>query len=434
MSGCTSRTCGTMACRSGSPGFITFRPGRDVAGRTGEIARGAVPEDRRSPQGGEIEIWGDGKQTRSFLYIDECVKAVRRLMASDFTGPVNVGSEEMVSINRLAGIDHGHRGKEARHSPHSRADGGARTKFRQRSNTGAARLGPGRPLRRAWRRPMTGLPIRSQRRARYQSRSPANQRWKPLFILGSSLDPCSYSCFCSGAIPRKPHISLRRRGSGLFGDWRIRNRRGDLPLLRRRRMRRSDCRRCNYSRQKREVTGQRLLAGPQSVRTGGDELSSGSAGLRLETRWQRRQGDGLLRYPGYGVQRLSPGVSHKRRAPGYLALRSVIRPCSSGCCRWLGVLPTPEVFTGDFRTIVRVLTSSYAMVMALAFIAVLANQIIRGLQATGLLTAGIFGLFVLALQHRSVWTASVVGVAWLAFRTFRLANRRWIRSHWLQCP
>ena len=54
--------------------------------------------------GGEIEIWGDGKQTRSFLYIDECVEGVRRLMDSDFTGPVNIGSEEMVTINHLAEI------------------------------------------------------------------------------------------------------------------------------------------------------------------------------------------------------------------------------------------------------------------------------------------------------------------------------------------
>ena len=51
--------------------------------------------------GGTIEIWGDGKQTRSFLYIDECIEAVRRLMESDFLGPVNIGSEEMVSINQL---------------------------------------------------------------------------------------------------------------------------------------------------------------------------------------------------------------------------------------------------------------------------------------------------------------------------------------------
>ncbi len=52
--------------------------------------------------GGGIEIWGDGKQTRSFLYIDECLEGVRRLMDSDFTGPVNIGSDEMVTINQLA--------------------------------------------------------------------------------------------------------------------------------------------------------------------------------------------------------------------------------------------------------------------------------------------------------------------------------------------
>jgi len=51
--------------------------------------------------GGEIEVWGDGLQTRSFLYIDECIEATRRLMDSDFIGPVNIGSEEMVSINQL---------------------------------------------------------------------------------------------------------------------------------------------------------------------------------------------------------------------------------------------------------------------------------------------------------------------------------------------
>jgi nucleoside-diphosphate-sugar epimerase len=55
-----------------------------------------------TPDGGEIEMWGDGEQTRSFLYIDECVEGVRRLMSSDFTGPVNIGSEEMVTINQLA--------------------------------------------------------------------------------------------------------------------------------------------------------------------------------------------------------------------------------------------------------------------------------------------------------------------------------------------
>jgi len=53
---------------------------------------------------GEIEIWGDGKQTRSFLYIDECIEATRRLMSSNFIGPINIGSEEMVSINELVAI------------------------------------------------------------------------------------------------------------------------------------------------------------------------------------------------------------------------------------------------------------------------------------------------------------------------------------------
>ena len=54
--------------------------------------------------GGEVEIWGDGEQTRSFLYIDECLDGVLRLMESNFQGPVNIGSDEMVSINQLVDI------------------------------------------------------------------------------------------------------------------------------------------------------------------------------------------------------------------------------------------------------------------------------------------------------------------------------------------
>ncbi len=53
-------------------------------------------------EGNEIEVWGDGMQTRSFLYVEECVEAVLRLMKSDFMGPVNIGSEEKISINGLA--------------------------------------------------------------------------------------------------------------------------------------------------------------------------------------------------------------------------------------------------------------------------------------------------------------------------------------------
>jgi len=58
-----------------------------------------------TPYGGDIEVWGDGKQTRSFLYIDDCVDAVLHFVRQEgFLGPVNIGSEEMVTINQLAQI------------------------------------------------------------------------------------------------------------------------------------------------------------------------------------------------------------------------------------------------------------------------------------------------------------------------------------------
>lgn len=54
--------------------------------------------------GGTVEVWGDGKQTRSFLYIDECLEGVERMMNSEFIGPVNIGSDEMVTINQLVDL------------------------------------------------------------------------------------------------------------------------------------------------------------------------------------------------------------------------------------------------------------------------------------------------------------------------------------------
>lgn len=70
----------------------TWRGGREKA--PAAICRKVA----ETPDGGVIEVWGDGKQTRSFLYIDECVEGVLRLMRSDFEGPVNIGSEEMIAI------------------------------------------------------------------------------------------------------------------------------------------------------------------------------------------------------------------------------------------------------------------------------------------------------------------------------------------------
>lgn len=67
-----------------------------------------------APDHGEIEIWGDGLQTRSFLYVDECLEGVRRLMESNFQGPVNIGSQEMVTINQLAEMTMRIAGKQLR--------------------------------------------------------------------------------------------------------------------------------------------------------------------------------------------------------------------------------------------------------------------------------------------------------------------------------
>jgi len=60
----------------------------------------------------EMEMWGNGKQTRSFCYIDDCVEGILRLMISDYKKPLNIGSDEMVSMNDMAGICLGYCGKD----------------------------------------------------------------------------------------------------------------------------------------------------------------------------------------------------------------------------------------------------------------------------------------------------------------------------------
>ncbi|HZF58233.1 MAG TPA: NAD-dependent epimerase/dehydratase family protein [Rubrobacter sp.] len=57
-----------------------------------------------TPEGGEIEVWGDGEQTRSFLYVDDCVEGIHRIMRSDHHGPLNLGSDELVTINQLVDL------------------------------------------------------------------------------------------------------------------------------------------------------------------------------------------------------------------------------------------------------------------------------------------------------------------------------------------
>ena len=60
-----------------------------------------LPQSRQNRSRVDLSVWGDGLQTRSFLFVDECIEATRRLMDSNFIGPVNIGSEEMVTINQL---------------------------------------------------------------------------------------------------------------------------------------------------------------------------------------------------------------------------------------------------------------------------------------------------------------------------------------------
>lgn len=85
----------------------TYKGGKEKA--PAAICRKVI----EAKNGGEIEIWGDGKQTRSFLYIDECLAGVRKLMESEsFCGPVNIGSNEMVTLNKLAEITMSIEGKK----------------------------------------------------------------------------------------------------------------------------------------------------------------------------------------------------------------------------------------------------------------------------------------------------------------------------------
>jgi nucleoside-diphosphate-sugar epimerase len=106
-----------------------------------------LPKIARTPSGGHIEIWGDGLQTRSFLYIDECLEGTIRLTRSQFDGPVNVGSEEMVTINSLVAVVADIAGKKI-HIEHIRGPLGVRGRNSD-NRLIRERLGwaPGEPLR-----------------------------------------------------------------------------------------------------------------------------------------------------------------------------------------------------------------------------------------------------------------------------------------------
>ena len=79
-----------------------FGPGGTYTGGKEKAPAALCRKVADAQDGGEIEIWGDGNQTRSFLYIDECIDGIRRLMDSNYTEPINIGSDEMIAIGDLA--------------------------------------------------------------------------------------------------------------------------------------------------------------------------------------------------------------------------------------------------------------------------------------------------------------------------------------------
>ena len=126
-SGCISPMPQLRDARRGSRASTTSSARRapGTAARRRRRRRSAARWPKRQ-DGGEIEIWGDGQQTRSFLYVDECLEGTLRLMRSDFAGPVNIGSEEMVTINQLVDMVVRHRRQESSNNATSRARSGVR--------------------------------------------------------------------------------------------------------------------------------------------------------------------------------------------------------------------------------------------------------------------------------------------------------------------
>jgi hypothetical protein len=97
-------------------------------------------------------------------------------------------------------------------------------------------------------------------------------------------------------------------------------------------------------------------------------------------------------------------------------------------CRWTGALPVPqEVIEGNFREVVRVLPAEYAMVIGQSLLAIISLQLIQGVRFWRICLAAILAAATVALQHRSVWGSTFVGLMWLAARSLRSSEKRWLQ-------
>ncbi len=127
-----------------------------------------------------IEIWGDGKQTRSFMYVDDCVQGTQMLTDSDVIEPLNVGSSELVTINQLVSIAEEIAGIELRAQLQAgRAAGRARSQLRQHPDPGAARLGA---VDQPARRPRADLPLDPRPDGRWGPRRARDERWGSVIL------------------------------------------------------------------------------------------------------------------------------------------------------------------------------------------------------------------------------------------------------------
>ena len=119
-----------------------LRAVRDLRRRAREGARRAVPQGGAGrADGGSIEVWGDGEQTRSFCYIDDCVEGIHRLMQSDYREPLNLGTDRMVSDQRARRDRHGHRRQAS--SPSSTSTDPRACAAATRTTPGCARCSAG---------------------------------------------------------------------------------------------------------------------------------------------------------------------------------------------------------------------------------------------------------------------------------------------------
>src|SRR5579872_7229967 len=100
-------------------------------------------------------------------------------------------------------------------------------------------------------------------------------------------------------------------------------------------------------------------------------------------------------------------------------------------CRWAGALPVPQEVIegdfGDFREVVRVLPAEYAIVIGQSLLAIISLQLIQGVRFWRICLAAILAATTVALQHRSVWGSTFVGLMWLAARSWRSSEKRWLQ-------